>query len=40
MSGQPRLLDNDMGDNDLKPELAHRFPGIYLIAEKTLENLN
>ena len=40
VSRQSRLLANDKGEYEKIPEVVHRSPGIYLTAEKTLENLS
>ena len=33
-SHQLRLSDNDNSDDQMKPEVMHRYPGIYLTTEK------
>ena len=38
-SRQSNLSANDTGDNEMKPEDEHIYPGIYLPAKKTPENL-
>ena len=35
---QTRTSDNDKGDNEGKPRIVHRSPGIYLTAEENSGN--